>query len=88
MLYEAAWLLPIAALLWRRRDQSPFLFGEYLVAAGLGRLVIEHWRVNERVAAGLSEAQWIGIAMCIAGASGWVYFRRRAEAASGSASLG
>lgn len=88
MLYEVAWLVPVAALLWHRRDRSPFLFGEYLVAAGLGRLVIEHWRVNQRVAAGLSEAQWIAIAMCIAGASGWLYFRSRSEDIPGAASLG
>jgi len=79
MLYEVAWLLPIAALLWRRRDRSPFLFGEYLMAAGIGRLVIEHWRINERVAFGLSEAQLIGIMMFVAGASGWFYFRSRSN---------
>jgi phosphatidylglycerol:prolipoprotein diacylglycerol transferase len=74
-LYEVAWLFPIAALLWRRRDASPFLFGEYMMAAGLGRVVIEHWRVNERVALGLTEAQWIGVLLFVAGAAGWLYFR-------------
>jgi len=88
MLYEVAWLLPVAAVLWSRRDRSPFLFGEYMMAAGLGRLVIEHWRVNERVALGLSEAQWIGIALFIAGATGWTYFRRRSEGVSGAPSPG
>ena len=74
-LYEVAWLLPIAALLWKRRNASPFLFGEYMIASGLGRLVIEHWRVNERVAAGLTEAQWIGVGMAALGTAGWLYFR-------------
>ncbi|MGH7336197.1 MAG: prolipoprotein diacylglyceryl transferase, partial [Myxococcota bacterium] len=34
--YEILWLLPVAFVLWKRRDRSPFLFGEYLVANGLG----------------------------------------------------
>ena len=74
-LYEVAWLLPVAALLWKRRNTSPFLFGEYLMAAGLGRVIVEHWRVNERVALGLTEAQWIGVSMVAIGAASWLYFR-------------
>ena len=46
MLYEVAWLLPLAALLWQRRGHSPFLLGEYLVLAGIGRLWIEGLRTN------------------------------------------
>jgi phosphatidylglycerol:prolipoprotein diacylglycerol transferase len=80
-LYEVAWLLPLAALLWARRRRSPFLFGEYLVLSGIGRLWIEHWRVNARVALGLTEAQWIGVALILVGASGWLVLWRRAEAA-------
>jgi phosphatidylglycerol:prolipoprotein diacylglycerol transferase len=76
-LYEVAWLLPVAALLWSRRRKSPFLFGEYLVANGLGRLVIENWRVNPKVALGLTEPQWIGLALIVAGSSGWLYYQRR-----------
>src|SRR5215510_4197295 len=57
-LYETAWLLLVASLLWSRRRKSPFLFGEYLVANGLGRIVIESWRVNPKVALGLTEPQW------------------------------
>ncbi|MCA9512896.1 MAG: prolipoprotein diacylglyceryl transferase [Myxococcales bacterium] len=75
MLYEVAWLVPIAWLLWRRRDASPLLIGEYLMANGAGRAVIEHWRVNERVALGLSEAQWIGVALVVVGAAGWALAR-------------
>lgn len=74
-LYEIAWLLPVAALLWSRRNKSPFLFGEYLALNGIGRLVIESWRVNPRVALGLTEPQWIGIGLIALGASGWLYFR-------------
>lgn len=76
-LYEVAWLLPVAAFLWRRRDKSPFLIGEYLALNGLGRIVIEHWRVNPTVALGLTEPQWIGFALVLIGSAGWIYFRLR-----------
>jgi phosphatidylglycerol:prolipoprotein diacylglycerol transferase len=76
-LYEVAWLLLVASLLWSRRRKSPFLFGEYLVANGLGRIVIESWRVNPKVALGLTEPQWIGLALIVAGVSGWLYYQRR-----------
>lgn len=74
-LYEIAWLLPVAALLWARRRLSPFLFGEYLALNGLGRIVIEHWRVNPPLALGLTQPQWIGIGLVVLGLSGWVYYR-------------
>ncbi len=76
-LYETLWLLPVAAVLWWRRDRSPFLFGEYLVANGLGRLVIESLRVNPKVLFGLTEPQIVGIALTVGGASAWLYFRSR-----------
>jgi phosphatidylglycerol:prolipoprotein diacylglycerol transferase len=86
-LYEVAWLLPVAAVLWVRRNKSPWLIGEYLMANGLGRLVIEHWRVNERVALGLTEPQWIGILLFVAGLSGWIYqWRKKADGAEAAAS--
>ncbi len=67
MLYESLWLSIVAVYLWRRRKRSPSLMGEYLVANGIGRAVIEHWRLNARVALDLSEAQWIGIALILVG---------------------
>lgn len=75
-LYEVMWLLPVAGLLWYRRKKSPFLFGEYLALNGLGRIVIENWRVNPQVALGMTEPQWIGIALLVLGTSGWVYYSR------------
>jgi len=75
-LYEIAWLLPVAWFLWRRRRHSPFLFGEYIALNGAGRFVIEFWRVNERVALGLTEPQWIGLGLVAFGLGGWLYFRR------------
>ena len=67
---------------WRRRHRSPFLFGEYVALNGVGRILIEHWRVNPRVALGLTEPQWIGIALVILGASGWMYYRGKPEPAT------
>jgi phosphatidylglycerol:prolipoprotein diacylglycerol transferase len=76
-LYEIAWLLPVAAFLWARRRSSPFLFGEYLALNGLGRLVIEHWRVNPPLALGLTQPQWIGMGLVVLGLTGWVYYRMK-----------
>ena len=73
-LYEVAWLLPVAAFLWWRRKKSPFLLGEYLALNGAGRVVIEQWRVNEEVALGFTEPQWIGVALIIVGTSLWFYY--------------
>jgi phosphatidylglycerol:prolipoprotein diacylglycerol transferase len=78
-LYEIMWLLPVAGLLWSRRHKSPFLFGEYMALNGLGRIVIENWRVNPAIF-GLTEPQWIGVALVVAGGAGWIYqWRKQAE---------
>ena len=84
-LYEVMWLLPVAGLLWSRRRRSPFLFGEYLALNGLGRIVIEHWRVNEKVALGLTEAQLTGLGLMLLGVGGWLYFRSRNDAGAATA---
>jgi phosphatidylglycerol:prolipoprotein diacylglycerol transferase len=76
-IYEILWLLPVALVLWKRRDRSPFLFGEYLIANGLGRLVIETLRVNPKVLAGLTEPQIVGITLIAGGSAAWLYFRTR-----------
>jgi phosphatidylglycerol:prolipoprotein diacylglycerol transferase len=78
-IYEILWLLPVAGLLWVRRRRSPFLFGEYLALNGIGRIVIEHWRVNPQVALGLTEPQWIGVGLIVLGGGGWLYFNRRSQ---------
>ncbi len=79
-LYEVAWLLPVAGLLWWRRRRSPFLFGEYLALNGLGRIVIERWRINPELALGLTQPQWIGLALIGIGVGAWVYYWRRGAA--------
>jgi phosphatidylglycerol:prolipoprotein diacylglycerol transferase len=66
-IYESIWLFGVAAWLWHRRKKSPSLMGEYLILNGVGRTVIEHWRLNARVALDLSEAQWIGVALVVLG---------------------
>jgi phosphatidylglycerol:prolipoprotein diacylglycerol transferase len=79
-LYEAAWLLAVAAWLWRRRFRSPFLFGEYLALNGLGRFFVEMLRTNPPVALGLTQPQWIAIALIVLGTAGWGYYRSRPRA--------
>lgn len=70
-LYESFWLTLVAGYLWIRRKKSPSLIGEFLILNGAGRTLIEHWRLNPRVALGMSEAQWIGIGLIVLGAVLW-----------------
>jgi phosphatidylglycerol:prolipoprotein diacylglycerol transferase len=82
-LYEAAALIPIAGAMlgWRRRYVSDaWVVGAYLVSTGLLRFAIEFIRVNERVALGLTVAQWAALALSIAGAA--FIFRAHAAGAS------
>jgi len=80
-LYEMLWLFGVGLLLWKRRHKSPFLFGEYLALNGLGRFFVEMLRVNPRVALGLTEPQWIAIALMVIGVGGWLIFRMRTNLA-------
>ena len=80
MVYEIAWLVPLGLWLWRRRGRSPFLLGEYLFFAGLGRLWIEAFRVNPAYLGPFSNAQIVAIICILVGAAPWLYFRfRRSE---------
>jgi phosphatidylglycerol---prolipoprotein diacylglyceryl transferase len=81
-IYEILWLLPVAGVLWKRRDRSPFLFGEYLIANGFGRFAIESLRVNPKVLGGLTEPQIVGLALILGGTVSWLYFRSREAALS------
>ena len=67
MLYETVWLLLGAGFLWSRRMKSASLMGEFLIINGIGRFTIEFWRLNARVAFGLSEAQFIGLGLIVFG---------------------
>jgi phosphatidylglycerol:prolipoprotein diacylglycerol transferase len=77
-IYESAWLFLVALYLWRRRKKSPSLMGEYLILNGVGRTVVEHWRLNPRVALDMSEAQWIGIGLIVFGSLLLVFARSAA----------
>ena len=71
-LYEAVALIPIAVVMlrWRRRHVSDaWVVGAYLVSTGLLRFAIEFIRVNERVALGITVAQWAALALCVVGAA-------------------
>ena len=68
-LYEFAATLLIFLLLWTlRKKERPtgWIFALYLVFAGLERLLVEFIRLNP-LYWGLSQAQWISLAMIVAG---------------------
>ena len=83
-LYEVMWLLPVAGFLWWRRKKSPFLFGEYIALNGVGRIFIEELRVNPEVALGLTEPQWIGVALIVGGVASWLYYRAKPPQLAGA----
>lgn len=71
-LYEAVFLgwLGWMLLRWRRGAvPDAVVLGRYLVLAGSARFLIEFIRVNERVALGLTVAQWVSLTLAIAGAA-------------------
>jgi phosphatidylglycerol:prolipoprotein diacylglycerol transferase len=66
--YEMIMFLAIFFVLWRLRrlDKPPWwIFGLYLVLAGIERFAIEFVRTNEAVWLGLTEAQLVSVAMMI-----------------------
>jgi phosphatidylglycerol:prolipoprotein diacylglycerol transferase len=68
--YEMIMFLAIFFVLWRLRrlDKPPWwIFGLYLVLAGIERFAIEFVRTNEAVWLGLTEAQLVSVAMMITG---------------------
>lgn len=69
-IYEAIPLLFIAYLLvrWRRHGVADAaVLGRYLLMTGALRFLIEFIRVNERVALGLTVAQWVSMAAVAVG---------------------
>jgi phosphatidylglycerol:prolipoprotein diacylglycerol transferase len=69
--YETLAMGLVAVVLWRLRDRfAPgVLFGLYLVLAGAERFLVEFIRRNDAVAAGLTLAQLVSIAMVAGGAA-------------------
>lgn len=75
--YETLAAVAIFAFLWRlgkRSMPTGMLFGAYLILAGLERLLVEMIRLNP-LYLGLSQAQWISVAMIILG--GFLLWRTR-----------
>jgi protein-S-isoprenylcysteine O-methyltransferase Ste14 len=73
-LYSILWVLLIGAVLvrlWTLGAPLPFIAGSYLVLAGLGRFVEEHYRGEPQTAqiAGLRLYQWLAIAFVVAGSA-------------------
>jgi phosphatidylglycerol:prolipoprotein diacylglycerol transferase len=68
--YETLALGLGAYILWRFRDRvrPGLLFAGYLLWGGTTRFLVEFLRRNDPVAIGLTVAQWISLAMMVAGA--------------------
>ncbi len=70
-IYEAIAYTAVFALLWRLRRRNPpegTLFSIYLVTSAAARFAVEFIRINPPVALGLTESQWIALALFAAGA--------------------
>jgi len=77
-LYEIAASLVIFALLaWviapRFKREGPLMFA-YLLLAGVERFLVEFIRTNQAVALGLTQQQWISIALFVIGIGGMWWF--------------
>jgi phosphatidylglycerol---prolipoprotein diacylglyceryl transferase len=81
--YETLAMGVAAVVLWRLRDRfAPgVLFGLYLIVAGGERFLVEFIRRNDAVAAGLTLAQLVSLAM-LAGGTALVLARRNAPRAA------
>jgi phosphatidylglycerol---prolipoprotein diacylglyceryl transferase len=69
--YETVAMGLVGVVLWRLRDRfAPgVLFGLYLIAAGVERLLVEFVRRNDEVVAGLTQPQLISLALMAIGAA-------------------
>lgn len=80
-IYDMILLLAIFLFLWaiRRRDyRNGYLFGLYLILAGIARFLTEFYRLNPKVVLGLSMAQVISVALVLAGLTlTWILRRPR-----------
>jgi phosphatidylglycerol---prolipoprotein diacylglyceryl transferase len=77
--YETLTMGLVAWFLWSRRNKYPpgGLFALYLLLAGTERFLVEFLRRNERVAAGLTVAQFIALAMMVGGGVWLLWLRQR-----------
>ena len=86
-LYEAAFSLGLALLLWRlgerRRGLPPlYVFSVYLLLSGVARFAVEFIKRNPEMLWGLVNAQWVAVVSMLAGLLGWwlTWGRRSARA--------
>jgi phosphatidylglycerol---prolipoprotein diacylglyceryl transferase len=77
--YETLTMGLVAWFLWSRRNKYPpgGLFALYLLLAGTERFLVEFLRRNDRVAAGLTVAQFIALAMMVGGGLWLLWLRQR-----------
>jgi len=71
-LYESIALVVLFALLWWMRGRvgpTGAIFAIYLMGAGVIRFLVELVRTNPPVALGLTEAQWMSLAVAAGGAA-------------------
>jgi phosphatidylglycerol:prolipoprotein diacylglycerol transferase len=88
-LYEiAASLVIFALLLWvigpRFKREGPLMFA-YAILAGIERFLVEFVRTNKPVALGLTQQQWISIALIVFGIAGTWWFGTRGRPRPASA---
>ncbi len=84
-LYEVAAYLALFAFLWRYRHRNPptgSMFAVYLIGNGFARFWVEFLRIEPVLALGLTQAQWIGMALTAAGA---IWLLRRGPAVNARA---
>ena len=80
-LYEIlASLVIFALLVWvigpRFKREGPLMFA-YAILAGIERFLVEFIRTNEPIALGLTQQQWISIALIVVGIAGTWWFESR-----------
>jgi phosphatidylglycerol:prolipoprotein diacylglycerol transferase len=85
--YETLVMGLVTWFLWSRRHawRPGRLFAAWLFLAGLERFLIEFIRRNDEVLLGLTQPQFIAIAMVLAGGAWWWLTRAPARAAAASA---
>ena len=79
-LVEAALGLGLFSWLWfrrRRMFRGGSVFAWHWILLALGRLCVEPWRLNPRHALGLTQAQWISMALLVSGTSILCWIRMR-----------
>jgi phosphatidylglycerol:prolipoprotein diacylglycerol transferase len=78
-LYELIQSLLVFTILWvlRKKPYPPgTIFYLYLVLGGSMRFMVEFWRANPIVSLGLTEYQWISLALVVIGAV-LLYYQRK-----------